>query len=328
MKKKVVISISIVLVLILVASLVTWTLLKGKVKVLSTDTLKYVAYVKINPSVKLDYSRVCTKYSDGKEVCDEPIVNNYELVNDDAKEIFNGVNLLAGEKDLNSVIKTICTKAKEKGIDTSTVSVESDWNDINNYLTEKQTNNENNVNNNTNMNNNNESVNEKINYSVKVENASTIENTVKTDEETEAKAKAEAAEKARIAAEEAARKAEEEKKKAEEAEKARLASTIKLSDNVTYCHSMQTFTCDNCFSNSLISTLKKAKGHNVVEADGSKITIKRINKLSGSYNKTSYYGTDYVNKITKAGGEEVGGAGGCEDLVTKAVCKEFNLICE
>lgn len=321
--KKIGFYISIIVLLIIVGIVIICFLLNGRVKVVGTDSKKYIAYVKINPSVKLNYSVLCTKYSDNTEKCEEPLVDNYELVNDDAKEIFNGVNLLSGKKDLNTIINNICEKAKEKGIDITNVNVESDWKDINTYLVNKQNDNSNNSNNN-NVNNNEN----KVNYNVKIEDVKQIENNVKEDVEIEEKAKAETEEQKRKEAEELARKEAEEKAKKEAQENARLASTIRLSDNVKYCHSMHTFECEGCFSNSLINTLKNAKGHYLVESNSSKITIKVITSLTNSYNKSTYFGKSYISKIESAGGEEVGGAGGCDEAVTKDVCKSFNLICE
>ena len=75
----------------------------------------------INPSVKLDYSRVCNEYKDGTKECTEPVVYDYELVNDDAKEIFKDIDLLSGTKDLSSVIDFICDKVKDSGIEVKNV---------------------------------------------------------------------------------------------------------------------------------------------------------------------------------------------------------------
>ena len=90
---------------------------------------------------------------------------------------------------------------------------------------------------------------------------------------------------------------------------------------------MMTYECDNCFSNNLINTLKNAEGHPVVSYSSSSITIKRITSLSRSYNSTSFFGTGYLSRITDAGGVEIGGAGGFEDLLTKEECSDYNLIC-
>lgn len=331
--------ISIVLVIVLIIVFMVWFLTKGKPSneaepedpksVVSTVTEKYMAYIKINPSIKLNYSYTCDVLKDGTRQCSDPIVNDYELVNADAKEIFKDVDLLANTKELSKVIDYICEKVEESGIEVINVDIQSDWDGLNNYLKEE----------NENQSTKEEIVEKSYSIEVNVEKEEVITNNITTDEkieeekikaEEEAKIKAE--EEARIKAEEEAKaKAEAEAKaKAEAEEKARqrAAQTIYLNDGVTYCHGMTTYECDNCFSTSLINTLKKAKGHSVVEATSSSITIKRMTSLSGKYNSTTYFGTGLLSKITEAGGEEVGGAGGCEDEVTKAVCSEFNLICE
>ena len=305
---------------------------KEEIKIVSEKTDKYIAYVKINPSVKLDYSRKCTEYSNKSIECDEPLVDEYELINDDAKEIFKDINFLESYKKLYSVITNICTSAKEKGIDVKDVEIKSDWDGINQYLEEKsketKTNNETNNNQQNTKDENNQTEqniveeNNNFNYNVNVVEEEQITNDITTEkEEEEARKKAE---------EEAKKKAEEEaKKKAEEEAKKKAAVTIKLKDNVTFCHEMRTYTCDNCFSNSLINTIKKAKGYSVTKSSSSEITYKRITKLTGSYgNNSNYIGSNVTNKITAAGGVEAGGAGGCDDSLTKAICNEYHLTCE
>ena len=45
-------------------------------------TNNYVAYIKINPSIKIEYSQTCNEIT-----CNDPIVTKYELINEDAKNI-------------------------------------------------------------------------------------------------------------------------------------------------------------------------------------------------------------------------------------------------
>ena len=282
---------------------------KGEeIKIINTSSTNYVAYIKINPAVKLNYLENCDEYNDGTRKCSEPEVYDYELVNDDAKEIFKDVDLLGSKKDLASVIELICKKAEEKGISTSNVQVESDWAELKTYLEKESTTT-------SEIEENKQTISHKINTEIK--ETETINNTIETDIQEEIKIK-----------EEKAKMEREAKAKAEEEAKLKASQTISLSDNVTYCHSMQTFSCDNCFSNSLINTLKSAKGHYVQNATNSEITILRITSLSGSYNNTKYFGTGQIDKIKNAGGEEVGGAGGCDDELTKDVCNKFHLLCE
>ena len=91
---------------------------------------------------------------------------------------------------------------------------------------------------------------------------------------------------------------------------------------------MTSYECQGCFSTSLINSLKSAKGHSVTEANENRITIKTITKLSGSYDSAKYKGTSKLSEITAAGGSEVGGAGGCDDTLTSAICKEYHLDCQ
>lgn len=334
-KKTLIIVLCVVLGLLILGGLL-WVLFFNKEKeperkVANTTTDKYVAYIKINPSLKLNYSQKCVEYTDKTVECEDPVVAEYDLVNDDAKEIYKDVDLLAEGKDLATVIQLICKTAEKKGIDTTSVQIQSDWNNLNTYLTEAET-----------KSAKEEISNEKIEtgtaesneattnhaYVVSVENNESINTTIKVDEEEEAKTKAEAEAKAKAEAEAKAKAEAEAKAKAEAAAKAKEAETINLSNGVTYDHTMLTYECDKCFSNSLINTFKKAKGYHVVEANSSKITFQKITALSKPYNSTKYFGQGIGSKITAAGGENTGGAGGSGDKLTASVCKQFNLTCK
>ena len=282
-------------------------------KVLKENIEEYVAYVKINPSIKLDYTRKCTMYNDSTTECTEPEVKDYELVNDDAKEIFKDVDLLSGNKDLKSVIENICTTVEKAGIEVKDVSVQSDWNEINTYLTEekKET---------SNYNENAETPSNSKTPEITPENPITLFpiNTEVVKEEAITKTINEDVKAEEQAKEEAKAKAEAE----------RIANTIQISKNVTYAHSMSTYECSGCLSTSLINQLKNAKGHYVKEATSSRITILTITSLSSGYNSAKFKGTSQLSKITAAGAEEVGGAGGFGEPLTLEVCKNYNLICE
>ena len=263
---------------------------KKSVKVVNEKVDKYIAYIKINPSIKLDYSRKCTEYSDKTIKCDEPIVEEYELVNEDAKEMFKDVDLLSEDKNLYNVINNICNKAREKGVEIKDIEIKSDWNEINTYLTEKQNKKKENQTNsettNTEIENNKTNTIEEnnINFNIDIQEEQNISTQIANEKEEEQK---------RIAEEEAKKKAEEEarikaekeaKKKAEE----QAAVTIKLSDNVTYSMSEQRYECTNCFSTSLINTFKNAKGYYVKNSSASQIVFRRITNLSSPYNNTKY----------------------------------------
>ena len=306
-----------------------------KVKIVNTKEDKYVAYVKINPSIKLDYVVKCIEYSDKKIKCEEPSVYQYDLVNEDAKEIFKDVNLLEKSKDLYSVINNIVAKVSEKGIDTNNIEINSDWKEINTYIDSKKEEHEKEVKTNTsdinnketkeeNNNTNNTNIDKPININVNVQKEAEIKNEISEDITKEEIRIAEEKKKE----EERIKKEEEEKKKKEEEEKTKLASTINLSDNVTYDETMLTYSCKNCFSDSLLKTLKKAKGYNVTTATSSELTFHKITKLSGKYNSKTFFGNDLTNKILAAGAENTGGAGSQDNKLTSQICKKYNLNCQ
>ncbi len=286
-------------------------------------TEEYIAYVQINPSVKLNYSIACKKVGDAEPECEKPVVNSYELVNDDAKEIYKDIDLLAETKDLSKVIDLLCDKAKEKGIEVKNVSVQSDWNEFSQYLeTERaEAKNEQGETENTTVNPTTPDENEII-FNVEEKTEEQITTNIQTDVQKEEQEKAEAEAKAK-AEEEEKKKAEEERLAKEEAE------TIKLSDNASYSHSGRGYCCENCFSDALIKTLKNAKGYSVTNATSSRIDIKYITNLTPSkYNTATFKGTNLISKITNAGGEECGGLGGEAEPLTSAVCKEYHLKCK
>ena len=273
----------------------------------------YVAYVKINPSIKLNYSLKCTRIDGYINDCEAPIVNSYELVNDDAKSIYKDIDLLSESKDLSDVIKKICTIAKNNGIDVKNVEVQSDWDMIDNYIQS----------NNTNGNDDQTTIqNEEINFNVDIKKDEEIVNNIQNDVQEEIKIKEEAEKKAQEEAE-AKAKAEAEKAAKEEAE------TIKLADNVYYSHSGVAYCCEGCFSSALIKTLKNAKGYSVTYADSDRIDIKYITKLTpDKYNTATFKGSSMISKIKNAGGEECGGLGGEAEPLTTSICKEYHLKCK
>ncbi len=276
-------------------------------KVLKENIEEYVAYVKINPSIKLDYTRKCTMYNDSTTECNEPEVEKYELVNDDAKEIFKDIDLLSGKKDLKSVIENICTTVQNAGIEVKDVSVQSNWNEINTYLTEENKNTSNITENAEQPENNEETTTPAFPINTEIVKEETITETINEEVKVEQEAKKVAKAKA-------------------EAE--RIANTIQLNKNVVYSHSLETYECSGCLSSSLINQLKTAKGHYVKEATSSKITIGVITNLSGGYNAAKFKGTSLISKITAAGAEVTGGAGGSDEPLTLEVCKNYNLTCE
>ena len=133
-KKKILIGIAAVLIILLIiGSVLYFNKIKGKTgenKAKETTT-NYVAYVKINPSIKLEYTQTCKQTGD-KLDCEEPKVTKYELVNEDAKNIYKDINLLDNNKNLFEVLDLICTTAKNNGIEFEKVDIYTDWNKIEN----------------------------------------------------------------------------------------------------------------------------------------------------------------------------------------------------
>lgn len=111
--KKLLIGLSLLLLIIIIAIIVITLKPKDENRVLKEVTNNYIAYISINPSLKLEYTQTCKK--DGKiEIeCSDPTVTSYELLNDDAKEIYKNTNLLDNDKELLTVINLIISKAKE-----------------------------------------------------------------------------------------------------------------------------------------------------------------------------------------------------------------------
>lgn len=105
-------------------------------------TNNYVAYISINPTIKLEFSQTCRNNNSEKNInsnCDDPIVTKYELINDDAKTIYKDVNLVDITDQLWNVLDLINTTAKEHDIEVNTIEIYSDWNKIEQYISENNT---------------------------------------------------------------------------------------------------------------------------------------------------------------------------------------------
>ena len=100
-------------------------------------TSNYVAYIKINPSIKLEYKQICNNNK-----CEEPIVLKYELINDDAKNIFEDIDLLQNDKTLYKVINLITETTKNNNIKFDKVEIYSDWKNAQSYMNENSNNKE------------------------------------------------------------------------------------------------------------------------------------------------------------------------------------------
>ena len=96
-------------------------------------TNNYVAYISINPLIKLEYTQTCNE-----KKCDNPIVTKYELVNDDAKEIYKNIKLNE-YTSLSKVLQLICETAKNNNIVFDSVEIYSDWVNLGEYIDENST---------------------------------------------------------------------------------------------------------------------------------------------------------------------------------------------
>lgn len=70
----------------------------------------YVAYVDINPLIKLNFKVSCDKDNN----CSNPIVSDYELINEDAKTIYK--DLVIKDKPLKETIELLANTVKDKDI--------------------------------------------------------------------------------------------------------------------------------------------------------------------------------------------------------------------
>lgn len=80
----------------------------------------YTAYVSINPLVKLTFKVSCKN-----DVCSEPIITDYELENDDAKEIYKDIEVK--NKTLDETIELLANTAKDNNYNFEVVNVYTDW---------------------------------------------------------------------------------------------------------------------------------------------------------------------------------------------------------
>lgn len=86
-------------------------------------TNNYIAYIKINPLIKFELAQSCQN-----DDCKEPIIVNYELVNKDAKEIYEDIDFK--NKTLLDIISTLADTVYNNGISFNNISIQTDWKDI------------------------------------------------------------------------------------------------------------------------------------------------------------------------------------------------------
>ena len=122
-KKYIYIAIGAIVIVLIIGAILLFSLNNGKKenKEIEPTVSTYNAYVSINPLVKLTFTVSCKE-----DECDNPKVVSYELVNDDAKEIYKDTELK--NKELSKAISSLIKTAEEKGITIDKVEYYSDWN--------------------------------------------------------------------------------------------------------------------------------------------------------------------------------------------------------
>lgn len=123
-------------ILLVVAVLIIGTifLLKPSKKDKKEEEKIYTMYVKINPLVKLTFKEVVVECEDekgDKTVCSGNITNeiiDYELINNDAKTIYNKLDFKG--KEVIDVLVELCDTARENNIGFESLEITSDWEDV------------------------------------------------------------------------------------------------------------------------------------------------------------------------------------------------------
>lgn len=92
----------------------------------------YSAYVSINPLIKLSFEQKCYKKNE-EYTCEEPVVKNYVLENDDAKKIYSDIDFTETGGILSDVLVKIAQTARENEIVFDHVSITSDWQNFEEY---------------------------------------------------------------------------------------------------------------------------------------------------------------------------------------------------
>lgn len=148
-KKKLVIILSAVAVIIIIGVILGILLLNDEdvPKEIQEDQVNtYTAYVSINPLIKLEFEEKCTitkiTNDDGEiqenMACDDPIVTDYVLVNEDAQNIYKDVDFSKTNGVLSEVLDLIAQTARDNNVVFDTVDVYSDYSTINEYINQHQ----------------------------------------------------------------------------------------------------------------------------------------------------------------------------------------------
>lgn len=116
---------SIILSILVVSIIILIIVLSMNGKLISKKSQEnetsYIAYVDINPLIKLNFKVSCDKDNN----CSDPIVTDYELINDDAKIIYK--DLVIKEKTLKETIELLTNTVKDKDIVFKEVHIYSNY---------------------------------------------------------------------------------------------------------------------------------------------------------------------------------------------------------
>lgn len=144
-KKSVLLIIILIAIIILVGVLVFWNkkehnkLKEPNVTEPEVRENSYEAIISINPLIKLEFKETCHKAnSEDNFSCEDPKVINYELINDDAKDIYSDLDFSSTNGILDEVLVMLCQKARENGIVFDKIDITSDWKSFKNYETESE----------------------------------------------------------------------------------------------------------------------------------------------------------------------------------------------
>lgn len=121
-KKVIILICSTILLIGFVTSMTIIILRQNNIEINDTKTVDttYIAYVNINPLIKLTLKVSCKN-----DICTEPIITDYKLVNDDAKEIYNNIDIK--NKSIEETIDILHKTATANNIDVKKINIYTNY---------------------------------------------------------------------------------------------------------------------------------------------------------------------------------------------------------
>lgn len=129
-------SIVIILVIIFFVEIIVGIIQLKEKRESEETTNNYIAYIKLNPLLKLEFSQTCTKNE-----CDEPIITKYELINESAKNIYKDSDLFNETNNLKNTLYLISDIAIDNKLVFDEINIYTNWNGMEKYLAEDNYNN-------------------------------------------------------------------------------------------------------------------------------------------------------------------------------------------